>query len=138
MKKIVLLLVCFLPVMGIAQDACDFFEEVDIKVEKTNINTVASDFGPSIVKDNLWFSAFTQEEIEKISRGSSKDGPTSSTRAPGSRPPRPWPLGEGRSRSGSGFGPPRLEPGPSSSRSRASYPIRDARKTPRSSLPTPR
>ena len=64
MKKIVLLLIFALPFVIFAQNECDFFEKVSIEIEKTKINTVASDFGPSIVEDKLWFSAFTQEEIQ--------------------------------------------------------------------------
>lgn len=73
MKRIILLLLSALPIMVLAQSNCDFFEKVIIEIEKTEINTTASDFGPSIVNDGFWFSAFTQKEIDKIARGSMKD-----------------------------------------------------------------
>jgi outer membrane protein OmpA-like peptidoglycan-associated protein len=44
-----------------------------MEIEKTTLNTTQSDFGPAFVNDELWFSAFTDEEIGKLSKGDSKD-----------------------------------------------------------------
>jgi len=68
MKKLFLLFVLLAPVVINAQD-CNFFEGITIKIEKTQINTENSDFGPSFVNNELWFSAFTEREIRKLSRG---------------------------------------------------------------------
>ncbi len=73
MKKLVLLLLALFPIILAAQNSCNFFENVKIKIDKTELNTTESDFGPSIVADELWFSAFTADEIEKLSRDQSKD-----------------------------------------------------------------
>ncbi|WP_158869079.1 OmpA family protein [Maribellus comscasis] len=73
MKKVFLLLLAALPFFGFAQNDCDFFDHTTIQIEKTNINTSASDFGPSFVENELWYSAFTDEEISKLSAGESKD-----------------------------------------------------------------
>ncbi len=50
-----------------------FLNNAAIKVEKTNINSTASDFGPSFTGNELWFSAFTDEEIRMISQGKTKE-----------------------------------------------------------------
>ena len=73
MKKILLMLFAALPMLLAAQDECNFFEYRKIKVEKTEINTPQSDFSPIIVNNQLWYSAYTQEEIEKLSEGNSKN-----------------------------------------------------------------
>ncbi len=73
MKKLVVLLLATLPMLLAAQDGCNFFEHRKIKVEKTEINTTQSDFGPAIVNNQLWYSAYTPEEIEKLARGNSKN-----------------------------------------------------------------
>lgn len=73
MKNLVLCFILAFPVFISAQNACDFFEFRKIKVEKTDLNTTQSDFGPSFVVDELWYSAFTQEEIKKLSVGDNKD-----------------------------------------------------------------
>lgn len=73
MKKIVLMLFVTLPMFLAAQDDCNFFEFRKVKVEKTEINTTQSDFGPSIVNNQLWYSAYTQEEIDKLATGNSKN-----------------------------------------------------------------
>jgi len=72
MKKIVLLLLATYPMFLAGQDGCNFFEHRNLEIEKTNLNTTQSDFGPSFVSDELWFSAFTDEEIQKLSKGESK------------------------------------------------------------------
>ena len=73
MKKVLFLLLFALPFFGFAQNDCDFFDHTIIHIEKTNINTSASDFGPAFVENELWYSAFTDEEISKLSAGESKD-----------------------------------------------------------------
>jgi outer membrane protein OmpA-like peptidoglycan-associated protein len=73
MKNFVLFIVLAFPMLLSAQNACDFFEFRKIKVEKTDLNTTQSDFGPSFVADEMWYSAFTQEEINKLSTGVNKD-----------------------------------------------------------------
>jgi outer membrane protein OmpA-like peptidoglycan-associated protein len=73
MKKVLTILFTALPFFLFAQNDCNFFEHTTIQIEKTNINTSASDFGPSIVSNELWFSAFTEAEISKISQGVTKD-----------------------------------------------------------------
>ena len=62
-----------LPLLIVAQNDCDFFENVAIQIEKTLINTSESDFGPSFVNNELWYSAYTDKEIKKISRGATKN-----------------------------------------------------------------
>ena len=73
MKKLVLLLIAALPIVLAAQENCDFFDYRNIHVEKTLINTPQSDFSPILVKNQLWYSAYTAEEIEKLSRGNDKN-----------------------------------------------------------------
>ena len=73
MKKIVLMLFTVLPLLLAAQDDCNFFEYRTMKVEKTGINTAQSDFGPAIVNGELWYAAYTPEEIEKLAKGKSKN-----------------------------------------------------------------
>lgn len=72
MKKLVLSLLLVFPVLIYAQNSCDFFQFRKINIEKTGLNTVQSDFGPSFVNGELWFSAFTQEEINKLAAGKGK------------------------------------------------------------------
>ena len=72
MKKIVLFLLVTLPMLNTAQNGCNFFDHRKLETEKTNLNTTQSDFGPSFVNDELWFSAFTEEEIAKLAKGESK------------------------------------------------------------------
>lgn len=73
MKRIILLLFALLPMLIKAQDGCDFFEYRKIEVEKTGLNTSQSDFGPAFVSEELWYSAFTDSKIEKLSKGDEKD-----------------------------------------------------------------
>ncbi len=73
MKKIVLFLLATFPMFLAGQNGCNFFEHRKLEIEKTNLNTTQSDFGPSFVNDELWFSAFTNEEIQKLSKGDNKD-----------------------------------------------------------------
>jgi len=73
MKKLVLFLVVALPMLAAAQDGCDFFKYRKLQIEKTNLNTTQSDFGPAFVNNELWYSAFTEEEISKLQKGENKD-----------------------------------------------------------------
>jgi len=66
MKKMFFSLLAVFPIIINAQSRCDFFEYRKLEIEKTNINTTQSDFGPAFVNNELWFSAFTNEEIKKI------------------------------------------------------------------------
>jgi outer membrane protein OmpA-like peptidoglycan-associated protein len=73
MKRTLLILVYTLPLFLSAQTNSYFLKNVAIEVEKTDINTTESDFGPAFVGDELWFSAFSGEEIAKLQQGNSKD-----------------------------------------------------------------
>jgi outer membrane protein OmpA-like peptidoglycan-associated protein len=72
-KKIFLLLLGILPIILSAQNHCDFFEKVETRIDKTELNTSQSDFGPEFVNGELWYSAYTSEEIKKLSKGASKN-----------------------------------------------------------------
>ena len=73
MKRTLFLLMGILPLFLIAQNNKNYFENATIEVAKTPINTPASDFGPSYVDGELWFSAFTLEEISKVMQGKTDD-----------------------------------------------------------------
>lgn len=72
MKKIMFLLLGTLPMFLTAQNSCNFFEYRKIHIDTTNINTSQSDFGPAIVNNQLWYSAYSAEDIQKLSRGETK------------------------------------------------------------------
>ncbi|WP_346857247.1 OmpA family protein [uncultured Draconibacterium sp.] len=74
MKRVLLFLLGVLPMLLSAQNDCVYFEKmVKLKVEKTDLNTSQSDYGPAFVGDELWFSAFTDEEITKLGEGKDKE-----------------------------------------------------------------
>jgi outer membrane protein OmpA-like peptidoglycan-associated protein len=73
MKNILIILFAALPFFIVAQNDNSFFDHTTIKIEKTQINTTNSDFGPSFVNNELWYSAFTEAEIKKLSRGVTKN-----------------------------------------------------------------
>ena len=73
MKKIVFLTLGLLPMLLAAQNHCDFLEQRKIQIEKTDLNTSQSDFGPAFVAGEFWYSAYTDEEISILSRGEEKD-----------------------------------------------------------------
>ena len=74
MKRLLLFLAGIIPFMLNAQNKCVFFEKmVKLEPEKTDLNTTQSDFGPAFVGNELWFSAYTDEEIEKLSKGDDKN-----------------------------------------------------------------
>ena len=73
MKKTILSLLLVFPLLVSAQNGCNFFDFRKLEIEKVNLNTTQSDFGPSFVEDELWFSAFTDEEIRRLAKGDNKD-----------------------------------------------------------------
>jgi len=73
MEKLFFFWLVVFPIFITAQNRCNFFEYRKLEIEKTNLNTTQSDFGPAFVSDELWFSAFTDEEIKKLSKGENKD-----------------------------------------------------------------
>ncbi len=62
----------FFTFWGYSQNS-GFLDNAVIKIEKTNINSAASDFGPAFVGGELWFSAFTDAEISLIRQGKMKE-----------------------------------------------------------------
>lgn len=73
MKKLLLLIMGVFPIVLFAQNECDFLKGMEIEIDKTELNTSNSDFGPAIVGDELWFSAFTSEEIAILAEGKNKN-----------------------------------------------------------------
>jgi outer membrane protein OmpA-like peptidoglycan-associated protein len=73
MRKIFLFLLAAFPMWLAGQNGCNFFEHRKHEIEKTNLNTTQSDFGPAFVNDELWFSAFTEAEIAALSKGDAKE-----------------------------------------------------------------
>lgn len=73
MKKVLLLLLGIFPFMLSAQNECVYFEKmVKLEIEKTDLNTAESDFGPAFVGDELYHSAYTDEELKKLAAGKKK------------------------------------------------------------------
>lgn len=73
MKVLLLFLLGFVPIMLTAQQKCMYFEKmVKLETEKTDLNTTQSEIGPAFVDRELWFSAYTDEEIKKLDNGSGK------------------------------------------------------------------
>jgi outer membrane protein OmpA-like peptidoglycan-associated protein len=73
MKRVMLFLFGIIPILLSAQDKCVYFEKmVKLEVETTGLNTSHSDFGPAFVNDELWYSAYTDAEIEKLNEGTNK------------------------------------------------------------------
>lgn len=72
-RQLLLIFICVLPFFTTAQKSGSFPENAIITVEKTGLNTSASDFGPGFVENELWFSAFSDETIERLSKGRSKN-----------------------------------------------------------------
>lgn len=70
MKKLFFFLTCFLPITLFAQ--VNFIENTTIRTEKVPVNSPTSDFGPSFIGDELWYSAFSTEKVEKLKQGNSK------------------------------------------------------------------
>ena len=71
MKKIIFLILIVLPFLLSSQNS--LFENKIFKIEKTELNTINSDFGPAFVNNELWYSAFTDQEILDLSKGESKN-----------------------------------------------------------------
>jgi len=66
--NMVFLVFSSLIVMG--QTSSDLFLEMnEFEIEQVGFNTTASEFGPSFVEDELWFSAYTDKQIKKIANG---------------------------------------------------------------------
>jgi outer membrane protein OmpA-like peptidoglycan-associated protein len=72
-RTLLFLLMGIIPFCLMAQLNQNFPEDVTLRVEKTGINTQASDFGPAFVENELWFSAFTAEEISRLRQGKPND-----------------------------------------------------------------
>ena len=72
MKKLLMVLLGVLPILITAQNNCDFLKGVEIKIDKTELNSDDSDFGPAIVNDELWFSAFTSDDLALLKEGKKK------------------------------------------------------------------
>ncbi|HYQ58612.1 MAG TPA: hypothetical protein VEP89_14835, partial [Draconibacterium sp.] len=73
MKRLLLFFIAFVPMLTFAQQECVYFKEmVKLETEKTNLNTTQSDIGPAFVQDELWYSAYTEDEIEQLNSGSDK------------------------------------------------------------------
>jgi outer membrane protein OmpA-like peptidoglycan-associated protein len=72
MRNIFLFLLGTFPMFLAGQNGCNFFEHRKLEIEKTNLNTAQSDFGPAFVNDELWYSAFTDDDITKLSKGDDK------------------------------------------------------------------
>jgi outer membrane protein OmpA-like peptidoglycan-associated protein len=70
MKKSMLILLAMLPICLMAQV---FYENTTLQVEKISSNTSWSDFGPSFVEDELFFSGFMPEDMNKLKQGRSKN-----------------------------------------------------------------
>lgn len=73
MKKVLLLLIGIIPMLLSAQNDCVYFDKmVKITIEKTDINTSQSDFGAAFVENELFYSAYNDEKIEKLDQGKTK------------------------------------------------------------------
>ncbi len=71
MKKLLFLLTCVLSSASWAQ--VHFIESSTIRTEKVSQNTPASDFAPTFVGKELYYSAFDEAKIKQLSQGKSKD-----------------------------------------------------------------
>lgn len=71
MKKLIFYLTCILPISLAGQ--VNFIENTIIETENAVINSPRSDFGPAFVGDELWFSSFSTEKVERLNQGKSKD-----------------------------------------------------------------
>jgi outer membrane protein OmpA-like peptidoglycan-associated protein len=70
MKKSMLILLVMLPICLIAQT---FYENTTPLIEKISSNTAWSDFGPSFVGDELWYSGFMPEDMTRLRQGRSRN-----------------------------------------------------------------
>ena len=70
MKKSKLLLLFMLPFCVMAQV---FYENTTLEIEKVPVNTLWSDFGPSFVENELWYSGFLPADTEKINQGRTRN-----------------------------------------------------------------
>jgi outer membrane protein OmpA-like peptidoglycan-associated protein len=73
MKKVLLLLLGIIPMLISAQNDCVYFDEmVKLTIEKTDINTSQSDFGATFVGNELFYSAYNDEKLEKLEKGKTR------------------------------------------------------------------
>ncbi len=68
MKRTLIFILGLLPLFALAQSDYSFIENATISVEKTGINTPASDFGPAFVGGELWYSTYTLQPSQKQRR----------------------------------------------------------------------
>ena len=71
MKKLLFFLTCVLPIAVLGQ--VNFIENTTIRIKKVPVNSPSSDFGPSFIGDELWYSTLSFEKIEKQRQGRSDD-----------------------------------------------------------------
>ncbi len=69
MKKLLSLFTFFLPITLIGQ--VNFIENTTIRIEKVPVNSPTSDFGPSFIEDELWYSTFSTEKAENLKQDNS-------------------------------------------------------------------
>jgi outer membrane protein OmpA-like peptidoglycan-associated protein len=68
-KCMVVLLIC-IPLAGFAQTpSATLFEMNEFEIAHVGFNTEASDFGPSFVDDEVWFSAYPNKQVKKAVKG---------------------------------------------------------------------
>ncbi|SHF19523.1 WD40-like Beta Propeller Repeat [Mariniphaga anaerophila] len=71
MKRLLLFTLSLMPLFSLAQANDSFLENTTIIVEKTQINSATSDFGPAFVDGGLWFSTYTLQENQKSKKNKS-------------------------------------------------------------------
>ncbi|NCA80580.1 MAG: OmpA family protein [Sphingobacteriia bacterium] len=73
MKKVIVLLLSIIPFFLSAQQDCNYFQELNPVIEKIQINSTVSDFGPAFVENELWYSSFSEEDIKSLNKGVKKN-----------------------------------------------------------------
>lgn len=73
MKKVIVLLLSIIPFFLSAQRDCNYFQDLKPIIEKIQINSPVSDFGPAFVENELWYSSFSEEDIQSLNKGVRKD-----------------------------------------------------------------
>jgi len=69
-NSILLALFFAIPMLGHTQTTSSaLFEMNEFEISHVGFNTEASDFGPSFVGDDLWFSAYTNKQAKKAAKG---------------------------------------------------------------------
>jgi outer membrane protein OmpA-like peptidoglycan-associated protein len=70
MKILEILILIFLSLFCFGQSPSELlFDMSDFEIKHVGFNTRASDFGPSFVNDDLWFSAYTNPNVRKALSG---------------------------------------------------------------------